>query len=79
MEIKVKSEVRSLAEWKEILSAYQYEILVEMSQDDYGDNYIKYSYDSSEVLDYIVQYEGGIATAYHIKQLINTLYNIDLH
>ena len=66
-------------EWKEILSAYQYEILVEMAQDDYGEDYIKYGYDSSEVLGYIVQYEGGIATGYAIRQLINTLYNIDLH
>lgn len=64
--------IMSLSQWKEVLLPCDCEALDEYFHDD------QMKLDSPSVLDAIVSYEGGIASGYEVRKLVNRVYGIDL-
>lgn len=64
--------IMSLSQWKAILPASDCEALDEYFRDG------QMELDSPSVLDAIVSYEGGIASGFEIRQLVNRVYGINL-
>lgn len=64
--------ITSLSQWKEILPPCDCEALDEYFHDD------QMELDSPSVLDAIVSYEGGIASGYEVRQLVDRVYGINL-
>ena len=64
---KIESNPRTLRSWEEDLLPIELEALHDW-----------YHSDPNEVLECIVSWNGGIASAYHIKSLIGRVYGIEL-
>ena len=66
----------TLRDWKEVLMPSEMEALEDygytMEQD--GDREI----DRGDIFEIIVEWNGGLATAYHIKSIIHRVYGIRL-
>ncbi len=63
--------IMSLSQWKEILLPSDCEALDEYFHDD------QMELDSPSVLDVFVSYEGGIASGYEVRLLVDRVYGID--
>lgn len=63
----------TLPEWEEHLMNHEMEALDDRF---YQDHTSKFT--ANEVLDALVEYEGGVATGYHIRSLISRIYGIEL-
>lgn len=68
----MNDKCRKFEEWEEILNPSEVEALT-----DYG---YKAGDDiwTNTVFDIIVEWNGGIATAYHIKSIISRVYGVEL-
>ena len=63
---------RKFEEWEEILNPSEVEALTDNGYKA-GDNIW-----TNEVFEIIVEWNGGIATAYHIKSIISRVYGVEL-
>lgn len=70
---KIESKPRTLRSWGENLLPVEMEALR-----DWYHSYPNEVLTPGEVLDCIVSWNGGIASAYHIKSLIGRVYGIEL-
>ena len=64
---------KTLKRWEETLRPSEIEAL-----HDYGHTDPEDTLTPSEVLEIIVEWNGGIATAYHIKSIISRVYGFEL-
>lgn len=64
--------VKTFVQWKEDLLPREIEAL--------EDNYVQPGdkLSANDVFEYIVSWEGGLASAYHIKSLISRVYGVEL-
>ena len=70
----INTGIKSKAKWEEDLNPSEYEALKEMFSS-VKDNV---NLTPNEVLDAIVEYEGGIASGYTIRSIISRVYGIEL-
>ena len=63
----------TLPEWEKYLYQYEMEALDDRF---YQDHVSKFS--ANEVLDALVEYNGGVASGYQIRMLIQRVYGIEL-
>ena len=70
---EINREIKTFGEWKEILMPAEIEAL-----NDYGITEETDKLSPSEVLEIIVEWNGGIATAYQIKSIISRVYGYEL-
>lgn len=64
---------QTLKQWEEVLHRIEIEALHDMYHTDPNEILTP-----NEVLDCIVEWEGGIATGYHIRSIISRVYGIEL-
>lgn len=69
----INREPKTLARWEELLLPSEFEALT-----DYGYTSDLNILTPDEVLDIIIDWKGGIATAYHIKSIISRVYGVEL-
>lgn len=65
--------VKTLGEWKEWL--FPREI---MALEDYGHINPEEELSANEVIDTIVEWEGGITSGYHLRSIVSRVYGIEL-
>lgn len=70
---KIESTPRTLRDWEEDLMPQEMEALRDWYHTDPNELLTP-----SEVLECIVSWQGGIASAYHIKSIIGRVYDIEL-
>lgn len=70
---EINREPKTLSQWEEILMPQEIEAL-----QDYGYTNPEKTLTPGEVLEIIVEWNGGIATAYHIKRIISRVYGVEL-
>ena len=71
---KIAAEMMTMHEWEEELSPSEFEALQEkMTSINDG-----LPITPNEVLDAIVEYEGGIASGYQIRSIISRVYGVEL-
>lgn len=68
----MKNRCMKFEEWKKILMPSEIEAL-----EDYGHK-AKDNICASDVFETIVDWNGGIATAYHIKSIVSRVYGVEL-
>ena len=73
MDKKFNRNPKTLERWEELLLPLEVEAL-----HDYNHNDPWEPLTPNEVLDTIVSWNGGIATAYEVKSLINRVYGVEL-
>ena len=71
--MKLDLPARSLYDWKQDLTEDEMLILFEEHDYDLDDELTP-----GEVLEILVDYNGGVATAYEIKSLIARIYGVEL-
>lgn len=70
---KINRTAKTLARWEEILMPLEIEAL----HDTYHTN-PEEALTPDEVLDIIVEWEGGIASGYHVRSIISRVYDVEL-
>ena len=70
---KIERKPRTLREWEQELMPREAEALHDQYHTDPGELLTP-----GEVLECIISWEGGIASAYHIKSIISRVYGIEL-
>lgn len=71
---EINRRAKTVQRWEELLMPIEYEAI----QDMFRDPEPEAAYTPREVLDAIVEWEGGIATGYHIRSLISRVYGVEL-
>lgn len=69
----INRRTKTLARWEEILMPIEVEAL----HDTYHTN-PEEALTPDEVLDIIVEWEGGIASGYHVRSIISRVYGVKL-
>lgn len=70
----INREAKTMQRWEELLLPGEYEALKDRMYDPEPEE----PFTPDEVLDAIVEYNGGIATGYHIRSLIGRIYGVEL-
>lgn len=70
---EINRTAKTLARWEEILMPLEIEAL----HDTYHTN-PEEALTPDEVLDIIVEWEGGIASGYHVRSIISRVYDVEL-
>lgn len=70
---KINRTAKTLARWEEILMPLEIEAL----HDTYHTN-PEEALTPDEVLDIIGEWEGGIASGYHVRSIISRVYDVEL-
>ena len=68
----MNNKCRKFEEWEQVLMPSEFEALTDYGHK-VGDNIC-----ASDVFETIVDWNGGIATAYHIKSIISRVYGVEL-
>lgn len=68
----IKDQIRTFEEWEELLLPIEIQAL-----DDYCYGHHDQTFTANEVFNAIVEWNGGIATAYHIKSIMSRVYQIE--
>lgn len=69
----INRQAKTLARWEELLVPLEIEAL----HDNYHTN-PEETLTPDEVLDIIVEWEGGIASGYHVRSVISRVYGVEL-
>ena len=69
----INRQAKTLARWEEILVPLEIEAL----HDNYHTN-PEEALTPNEVLDIIVEWNGGIASGYHVRSIISRVYGVEL-
>lgn len=71
---EINRRSKTMQHWEELLMPNEYAAI----QDMFHDPEPEAVYTPNEVLDAIVEWEGGIATGYHIRSIISRVYGVEL-
>lgn len=71
---EINRRAKTMQRWEELLMPIEYEAI----QDIFHNPKPEAAYTPNEVLDAIVEWEGGIATGYHLRSLISRVYSVEL-
>ena len=69
----INRQAKTLARWEEILMPIEVEAL----HDTYHTNPAE-ALTPNEVLDIIIEWNGGIASGYHVRSVISRVYGVEL-